>query len=235
VLSTRDSGILLDRLQQLLDEREISARALSRLAGLGDTYVNDVLTRKNSSPSVPAVRTIAKSLGTSVAYLVGETDDRDRAAAPRAAVSMPVVGIVEAGAFRKLQANSVFPMVRRPLCQSYPNAKHFVLAVADDSMGIAAKEGPILPGMEVLCVDMADAGLQVESGKIYATRRTLDGGQTYETIVRRAMVFRDRVELSAGSGRPEDEKIVISGQLGTDPGQQMFALGLVYAVFRAFE
>jgi len=53
---------------------------------------------------------------------------------------------------------------------------------------------------------MADAGLQVESGKIYATRRTLDGGQTYETIVRRAMVFRDRAELSAGSGRPEDEK-----------------------------
>jgi hypothetical protein len=36
--------------------------------------------------------------------------------------------------------------------------------------------------MEVLCVDMADAGLQVESGRIYATRRTLDGGQTYETI-----------------------------------------------------
>jgi hypothetical protein len=228
----RDSGVLLDRLQKLLDAREISARALSRMAGLGDTYVNDVLTGKNSSPSIPAVRTIAKSLGTCVAYLVGETDDRDRAATPPAVAPIPVIGIVEMGAFRKLQAT--FPMVQRPLSQSYPNAKHFVLAVGDDSMGVAAKEGPILPGMEVLCVDMADAGLQVESGRIYVTRRTLDGGQTYETIIRRARVFRDRVELIAESGRPEDEKIVISG-LATEPGQPIFALGLVYGIFRGLE
>jgi hypothetical protein len=86
---------------------------------------------------------------------------------------------------------------------------------------------------------MADAGLQVESGRIYATRRTLDGGQTdggqtYETIIRRAMVFRDRVEPIAESGRPEDEKIVVSG-LATDPGQPIFALGLVYGIFRGLE
>jgi transcriptional regulator with XRE-family HTH domain len=233
----RDSKILVGRLHQLLNAREISARALSRQAGLGDTYVNDLLSGKNSNPSIPAVQAIASALETSVAYLVGETGHHDSVAAPRAVAPMPLIGIVETGAFRKL--HTTFPMLERPLSHSYPNAKHFVLAVADDSMGIAAKEGPILPGMEVLCVDTVDAGLQVESGKIYATRRTLDGGQTYETIVRRAMVFRDRVELSAGTSRPGDERIVISGQLGTelgtDPGQQMFALGLVYAVFRAFE
>ena len=114
---------------------------------------------------------------------------------------LSLTNAVEMGAFRKLQANSAFPMVQRPLSQFYPDAKHFVLTVGDDSMRAAGKDGPILPGMEVLCVDMADAGLQVESGKIYATRRTPDGGQTYETIIRRAMVLRDRVELIAeGSG-----------------------------------
>jgi len=46
------------------------------------------------------------------------------------------------------------------------------------------------------------------------------------------MVFRDRVELIAESGRPEDEKIVVSG-LATDAGQPIFALGLVYGIFRA--
>ena len=230
---TRDSKVLIDRLQRLLNERAISARALSRQAGLGDTYVNDVLSGKNASPSIPAVQAIAKALDTSIAYLVGETGHQDSVAAPHAIAAIPVVGIVEVGAFRKLQAHSDFPLVERPLSQSYPDARHFVLTVGDAS-GAASKDAPILPGTEVLCVDMADAGLQVESGRIYATRRTLDGGQTYETIIRRAMVFRDRVELIAESGRPEDEKIVVSG-LVTDPGQPIFALGLVYGIFRDLE
>jgi transcriptional regulator with XRE-family HTH domain len=230
---TGDSKVLVERLQKLLNERQTSARALSRQAGLGDTYVNDVLSGKNASPSIPAVRTISKALGTTIAYLVGETGHQDRAAAPHSIAAIPVIGIVEVGAFRKLQSHSNFPLVERPLSQSYPDARHFVLTVGDAS-GAASKDGPILPGMEVLCVDMADAGLQVESGRIYATRRTLDGGQTYETIIRRAMVFRDRVELIAESGRPEDEKIVVSG-LATDPGQPIFALGLVYGIFRDLE
>jgi transcriptional regulator with XRE-family HTH domain len=230
----RNSNVLVERLQRLLNEREISARALSRQAGLGDTYVNDVLTGKNAGPSIPAVQAIAKALDTSIGYLIGETGHQDSVAAPHARAAIPVVGIVEAGAFRKPQAHSNFPLVERPLSQSYPDARHFVLTVGDASMGAASKDGPILPGMEVLCVDMADAGLQVESGRIYATRRTLDGGQTYETIIRRAMVFRDRVELIAESGRPEDEKIVVSG-LATDPGQPIFALGLVYGIFRGLE
>jgi len=218
----------------LLNDREISARALSRQAGLGDTYVNDVLSGKSASPSIPAVQAIAKALDTSIGYLIGETANRDRVAAPHAIVAMPVIGVVEVGAFRKLRANANFPLVERPLSQSYPDARHFVLKVGDASMGADSKDGPILPGMEVLCVDTADAGLQVESGRIYATRRTLDGGQTYETIIRRAMVFRDRVELIAESGRPEDEKIVIP-ELATDPGQPMFALGFVYGIYRGLE
>ena len=230
--TTRHSNVLVDRLQKLLNERVISARALSRQAGLGDTYVNDVLSGKNASPSIPAVQAIAKALDTSIGYLIGETG-QDGVAAPHAIAAMPVIGIVEVGAFRKPQANANFPLVERPLSQSYPDARHFVLTVGDAS-GAASKDGPILPGMEVLCVDMADAGLQVESGRIYATRRTLDGGQTYETIIRRAMVFRDRVELIAESGRPEDEKIVVSS-LVTDTGEPIFALGLVYGIFRGFE
>jgi transcriptional regulator with XRE-family HTH domain len=232
---TRDSKVLIDRLQRLLNEREISARALSRRAGLGDTYVNDVLSGKNSSPSIPAVQAIARALDTSIAYLVGETGHQDSVAAPPHAIAaIPMIGIVELGAFRKPPVNSNFPLLERPLSQSYPDARHFVLTVGDASMAAASKDGPILPGMEVLCVDMADAGLQVESGRIYATRRTLDGGQTYETIIRRAMVFRDRVELIAESGRPEDEKIVVPG-LATEPGQPIFALGLVYGIFRGLE
>ena len=233
---TRDAGLLVDRLQRLLDESGLSARALSKQARLGDTYVNDVLTRKNSNPSIPAIQAIAKVLDTSIGYLVGETEHHTSTLTPRSVMPMPIIGIAETGAFRKLSDSSVFVMLQRPLSQSYPTAKHFALSVGDDYMNAAGKEGAILPGTEVLCVDMYSAGLQVESGKIYAIRRTMDGGHTYETIVRRAMVFRDRVELIAESAKPGNiEKIVIPGGLGVDPQQVIFALGLVYGVFRGFE
>jgi hypothetical protein len=47
------------------------------------------------------------------------------------------------------------------------------------------------------------------------------------------MAFRNRVDLIAESG-PEDERIVVS-RLATDPGQPIFALGLVYGIFRGLE
>jgi len=144
--------------------------------------------------------------------------------------------LIPPGAHLSPIATRLGPMLRPspPIRSATGGEQRRHSARVGDASGAASKDGPILPGMEVLCVDMADAGLQVESGRIYATRRTLDGGQTYETIIRRAMVFRDRVELIAESGRPEDEKIVVSG-LTTEPGQPIFALGLVYGIFRGLE
>lgn len=234
LVALRESKVLADRLQSLLRASGLSARAVSKQAGLGDTYVNDVLTKKNCNPSIPAVQAIARVLGTTVAFLVGEINHPITDAAPRDVNLVPMMGIIESGAFRKVKDGDSFTMVQRPLSQAYPKAKHFTLAVGDDSMNVGNKEGPILPGMEVLCVDLISADLTVESDKIYAVRRTLDGGLTYETIIRRAMVFRDRTELLAESNKPGYEKIVIAGRLGVDPQRPIFAFGLVYAIFRAF-
>jgi len=232
-VAIRESKALIDRLQHLLDASGLSARALSKQAKLGETYVSDVLAGKNLNPSIPALQAIAKVLNVSLAYLQGENDHLAGGSAPRTVNLLPRLGIIETGAFRKLPDGSA-AMVQRPLSQSYPRAKHFVLAVGDHAMD-AAREGPILPGMDVLCVDMVDAELMVESGKVYAIRHTLDGGATYETVIRRAMVFRDRTELSAESSYGGYEKIVIEGPLAVDPQAEIFAFGLVYGVFRAFE
>jgi len=75
------------------------------------------------------------------------------------------------------------------------------------------------PRMEVLCVDMADAGLAGESGRIYATRRTLDGGRLMRPSSAAPWYFEtgrtDRRKRPAGG----DEKIVVSG-LATDAGSR---------------
>jgi len=74
-----DTEMFVERLQELIDIRA-PGKDRSRLytiscaAGLGRTYLHDLLTRRNQRPSLQAVQAIAKVLGTSVAYLIGETD-----------------------------------------------------------------------------------------------------------------------------------------------------------------
>lgn len=219
----------LARLEQRMAEKGISRYTLSLKAGLGETYLSDLCEGKNKKPSIPAMSSIAKVLETTVAYLLGETYDDHRLFN-----SIPLVGIVESGTLRKLP-QGVPTLVMRPKSKHYPLAKHFSLYVNDTSMA-AAHEQPLLPGMEALCIDIEDAELEVESGKIYAIRRTRDGGENYETILRRARVFRDRVELLTESGKPgEDETIIHKGRLLSDPRQPIFAFGLMYGAFQSFE
>jgi SOS-response transcriptional repressor LexA len=125
--------------------------------------------------------------------------------AGRSAGSIPIVGVAELGAFRQMPVNDDteenLPRVNAPHSRLYPNARHFALEVRGDSMN-AAKPSPILDGMIALCVDVVDAEIEVESGKIYAVRQTRDGGQTYELTIKRAKVFRNRVELLPESTNP---------------------------------
>lgn len=225
---------VLTRLQRLMVEKGITRIDLSLKAGLGETYLSDLLHGKNIKPSIPAMISIAKVLGTTVAYLLGETYHADGDEDSRLLNSIPLVGIVETGTLRKLpQGEPTF--VNRPKSEHYPLAKHFSLFVNDTSMA-AAREQPILPSMEVLCIDITSAELEVESGRIYAIRRTRDGGHNYETILRRARVFRDRVELLTESGKPgDDERIIHKGRLLSDPSQPTYVMGLVYGTFQSFE
>lgn len=220
----------LERLEGRMAEQGISRYALSLKAGLGETYLSDLLQGKNIKPSIPALISIAKVLDTTIAYLLGETYHDHRSFG-----SIPLVGIVESGTLRKLPQGEP-RLVTRPKSEQYPLAKHFSLLVNDTGMA-AAREQPILPGMEVLCVDIADADLEVETGKIYAIRRTRDGGDNYETILRRARVYRDRVELFEESGRPLDDvsKIIHKGRLTSDRTQPIYAFGWVYGTFQSFE
>ncbi len=228
---------LLARLWTAMQHKGIAPRTLSERAGLSVSYVHDLFSGRTERPSYEALEAIAHVLEVSVAFLREGDDHMDvRPAAERTIGTMPVLGVVETGAFRSIM-QSEFTVVR-PTSHVYPHAKHFVQMVNDDAMS-AAKDGPFLPGMELLCIDMASADIEVESGKLYVVRRTLDGGKTYETILRRAMHFRGRTELLAESRRsaPDDNngpypKIVVPGRLGTDQRADVYAFGLVYGTFR---
>lgn len=118
-----------------------------------------------------------------------------------------------------------------PRHPQFPDVRHFALEIRDESMD-AVTPLPLTLGAHVLCIDLAEAKLIIESGNLYAIRRALDH-DLVETIIRRARVFADRVELIAESSHrngQQFEKITIEGHLTTDPKAQVYAFGLVYYV-----
>lgn len=228
------------RLEARMTQKGLTAKALSIRAGLGATAVSDILRGKNGRPSLPQISAIANALNCDLAYLVGEQDYPTREPEMKGTFEVPISGIAEAGVFRVMpNVRSDFerelPSIAATRSIRYPRAKHFAMEVRGLSMN-AAEPYPILPGMYALCVDMISAELIIETGKIYAVRRTLDAGSTYEFTIKRAFVFRDRIELRPESTDPSFQPLIIPRQNEwEDSGTEIMAIGLVYGAINSYE
>ena len=102
-------SILQARLRELMQHQQLSHAALSRMAGLGQTAVNDIMSGRNQSPSNKAVEKLATVLGVSVEDLSRRSSDwratpsdksRDERIARGSVDAVPLIGIAEAGAWR---------------------------------------------------------------------------------------------------------------------------------------
>jgi transcriptional regulator with XRE-family HTH domain len=235
---------LVERLQGLIDARKTNAHAVARKADLAVTYVYDVLNRRNLNPSVQAIQAIAQVLETTLAYLMGESDHVSGDTRIKVVETMPIISTAESGTYRRPAAsNTAYPMIHGPRSQNHPDALHFAVYVNDDALNARLGGAPITVGMIGLCVDMVDAGLIVESGRLYCVRRTLDKGKTWETVLRSAQVFRDKTLLVPESTNPSHDKIVIPGELmvtrsfpwSAAANQDTYAIGLLYAVMMSCE
>ena len=230
---------LIARIEGRIRELDTNPRAVSVRAGLGVSAVHDIITDRNKRPSVPTIRAIARALEVDFGYLTGDQDTPRSNSDDVMAGAIRVVGDAEAGAFRVMsdftaELETDAPVIHAPFSKRHPKAKHWALKVRGDSMN-ATKPFPILEGMYVLCVDMSDADLSVDNGEIYAVRRTMDGGQTYESTIKRARVFRDRVELVPESTNPTHKPFVIPRTTEVEAHHEIQAIGWVYGTFHSFE
>ena len=248
-------SILQARLRELMQRRQLSHAALSRMAGLGQTAVNDIMSGRNQSPSNKAVERLATVLGVSVEDLTRRLalPDKARSAAQGLAQdpadartgkaglnlnleAIPLIGIAEAGAWRTVSPlpADVQESVQPARSRNYKSFNHFALRVQGDSMN--ASRPPISDGQIILCVDMADAGLEIADGRVYVVRRTRDAGQSYEMTVKRAFVFRDRIELRPESTNPAYRAITVKRGMDEDfDGTRVEAIGLVYGTYASLE
>lgn len=231
----RNLRAMIRRIEERMTLLDTNPAETSKKAGLGSTAVHDLLNGKNKRPAVELIQSIAYALESSVAYLLGETDSADARIQLRSVGLIPIIGIAETGAFRQMadfeqddpENLSTMEFARH---RRFPKVRHFALKIRGDSMN-AAKPYPLIEGLVVVCVDFADAGLEIEDNRIYAVRRSLDAGQTYECTIKRAHVFKNRYELHPESTNSTHKPLIIQRGAGRDDQNTTIeVIGLVYGV-----
>lgn len=231
---------LIANIQRLMEERGTNAQEVSIAAGLSPSFVSEILRGKSRNPSLDSLEAIAAALGTDVSSLLEEEPSAQsgisgiRRPLPYKQVKIAVVGVAETAVYR-LTSDAVRRLIEGPLHPDFPHAQPFAVEIRDVAMN-AAKPIPLPLGFDAVYIDLRAENLVVESGYIYAIRRARDPRarrpRIDETIIRRAKVFADRVELTAETsfkGAGSFEKIIIPGKLTTNPEQATYAFGLVYA------
>ncbi len=204
---------ICERLTERLEATGLKAQRAANLAGLGPGAVRDILEGRTKNPRVDTLFALANTLKCDISYLIGVSAAEDGVGAPSGASRLSPggtrrvawVGHSEAGVFRenlerdmtKAMQLSRESVVTAPSA-AHPGAAHFAITHRGDSMN-RAEPTPIPDGAMCVLVDLEDAGLSVEHGRIYLVSRAVADGALHEWSLRRAHVFKDRIEFRSES------------------------------------
>lgn len=153
-------------------------------------------------------------------------------------IDIPVVGIVEAGAFR--QAEDIYQddpvMIQAPADPDFPHARITAWDVAGDSMN-ALKPRPIFPGDRVIGINFEDLDNRVplRDGMVVVVEQVRDGGHIREWSVKQIELYDDRIEFHPRSTSAKHKPIVVKRDLWADDGREVSILALVRRVTNEFK
>jgi SOS-response transcriptional repressor LexA len=206
---------LQQNVRKLLDQRGLNAYRAAKEAGLGDSFVRDILRGKTRSPSAEHLGKLANVLKTTVEDL--------QAGAPRPAPPEPatvdvtgleVVSEVNAGTWREVtildepHEPEIIPATRDP---RFPRARQYALRVRGDSM-----DEEFADGSYVTCVDFWDSGVHLRDGLFVHVERMKAGGQIVEITIKAVETIDGKVYLSPRSKNPKWKPILIDGDEDTE-------------------
>jgi hypothetical protein len=258
-----------ERITKRLSEIGKSPRAASLASGMSATAIRDIFRRPENSLTLETIKKLAVGLETTPEWLAFGTEDigtfgwkpdtwksqngeatptdPDPAASAEIRLStqktvmVPVVGAVEAGAFREAPEYELAEVeyLAEPPDREYPHARLIGFDVFGDSMN-DLKPRPILPGDRVIALDFHDLeGMFVlRDDLIVVVEQTRDGGHTREWSVKQLEIYEDRYEFCPRSSNKRHKPIVVPKMVFHDPseddGRQVRILALVRRVSSTF-
>lgn len=202
------------RVRNRMDALGMNALQTAKTAGLGDSFVRDILRGKTRSPSAENLAKLADALQTTVEYLIGGHEDNNVEAAEIEVAGLPVVSEINAGTWLEVtvfegeQEPPLIPVARDP---RFPRARQYALLVRGDSMDLEYPDGSY-----VTCVDFWDAGIEIKSGLRVHVERRKAGGQLIEITVKAIERTGDAYFLVPKSSNEKWAPIPIEGDEDTE-------------------
>jgi SOS-response transcriptional repressor LexA len=191
-----DFGIVRERISQRLEELSLTANAASEQAGIDRSILRKFMNGSVKELREHNLKAIAKGLRVTPQWLLGETEDKgesEEGFAPNQR-DVPILGIVESGAFRPLdwfdQADLGF--IHNGYDLNFAGESQFGYVVRGDQMDKAG----IYDGDEIVCVDPWDVAVQIGDGDwVVVQVKTIGDTPTRELTVREFHVVGNQIQL----------------------------------------
>jgi SOS-response transcriptional repressor LexA len=229
-----------DRIAERLKQTGKTPRAASLDSGMGSTAIRDIFRRPENSLTLETLKKLAVGLETSPEWLIFGAEDlgsfggnaptlRQTSSPTHGAelitekmTPVPIVGDVEAGAFREAPEFDIDDMeyVGDYPDREFPHARRIGFRVRGDSMN-DLRPRSILEGDKVIGLDFHDIEGQVvlRDGMIVVVEQTRDGGHTREWSVKQLEVYEDRYEFCPRSTSKKHKPIIVPNTVFHDPSE----------------
>ncbi|MGF6157805.1 transcriptional regulator with XRE-family HTH domain [Ensifer sp. KUDG1] len=205
-----------------LEKPGMSQTGLAKVLGVHPSAVNKIVSGKRGLKS--------HEVALAATYF-GEAAPSSELTPYNGALSViPIIGTVEAGAFREVDDfdQSEPRTLTLPRDDRFPNARQIGFDVSGDSMN-DLKPRPILAGDCAVCVAYEDVAGQVvlRDGMVVVVERTRDSGHFREWSVKQIEIYADRTEFHPRSTNPKHKPIVVHRNFEADDGVKVEVIALV--------
>lgn len=236
---------LKSRVLARMNTLKLKAAPLAKKAGLGESFVRDILRGKTSVPKADNLALLAKALETTPEYLLGQDDSPAPStssvgpAFTRSGVQPPFAGFVRAGLFETFDPDfqQDHPVAIPDFVQvqpGYGRIRQYAYQARGDSMD----EAGIREGMWIVAADAADfidTNGDLESGDLVIVERTEAQRASRELTVKEIRFYRDRYELLPRSSNPEHKPILVKHDHDVDAdGIEVRIVGVVLTAYTDF-
>ncbi|MBZ7923131.1 helix-turn-helix domain-containing protein [Ensifer adhaerens] len=235
---TYDGGMTMTwwkRLDERRKELGWNKAELSRRSGIPYDNINKYLRGDIDQPRGDVLETLAETVKRPLLWLRDGIDaaQSELTLVPGRMVAAPVVGRVEAGAFREVDPfdQSERELISVPPDERFPHARQLVFDVTGDSMN-NLRPRPIFDGDRVIAVAYEDVASEavLRDGMVVVVERTRDGGHTREWSVKQVEIYEGRTEFHPRSNNPKHRPIVVERDAEADDGTRVEVIGLVRRV-----
>jgi len=204
---------LQKRVRLRMDMLGLNALQTAKKAGLGDSFVRDILRGKTRSPNAENLAKLAAALETTPDWFMTAGE---QVPPPQPSVlpvtGLPVLGRIQAGNWVDrsiIDDSGEYEMIPVALDPRFTGVRQYALEVVGDSMDLEYPEGTY-----VTCVDYIDSGATLKPGRIVHVER--HNGHLVEVTLK-AMEFVDgTLMLVPRSSNPKHKPIKFEGEAGSE-------------------